>query len=109
WGVGANAAGRTTVRQSAALLEHCRLYLGNDTGTMHLAASVGTPCVAIFAAIDWPGRWLPFGNRNVCFRRRVECEGCHTADCFNARKCLDLISAAEVYEACSGILEMSRS
>src|SRR5437762_363249 len=69
WGTGVNAAGELTVRQSAALLERCDLYVGNDTGVMHLAGAVGTPCVAIFAAVDWIGRWKPFGESNRFFRK----------------------------------------
>ncbi len=104
WKTGANAAGVLKIRESAALLRDCSLYLGNDTGTMHLAAAVGTPCVAIFAAIDWRGRWAPFGSRNQIFRKTVECEGCHTPDCFNQNKCLDLVTANEVYEACERVI-----
>ena len=104
WKIGANAAGALTIRESAALLKDCCLYLGNDTGTMHLAAAVGTPCVAIFAAIDWRGRWVPFGDGNLIFRKTVECEGCHTPDCFNQHKCLDLVNTNEVYEACDQIV-----
>ena len=77
WKQGANAAGQLSVRESAAMLQDCRLYVGNDTGTMHLAAAVGTPCVAVFAAIDWVGKWTPFGDNNRVFRKSVECEGCH--------------------------------
>ena len=104
WGVGANAAGSLGVRESATLLRRCELYVGNDTGTMHLAAAVGTPCVAVFAAIDWIGRWAPTGAQNHIFRKSVECEGCHTPDCFNNHKCLDLISTNEVYQACRKVL-----
>ncbi len=42
-----NTAGRTTLRQSAALLKLCHFYLGNDTGTMHLTAAVNNPIVEI--------------------------------------------------------------
>ena len=98
---GVNAAGSLSVRESAALLQDCTLYLGNDTGTMHLAAAVGTPCVAIFAAIDWVGKWTPFGDNNRVFRKSVECEGCHTPTCFNNHKCLDLVTVDEVYAACA--------
>lgn len=106
WGRGANAAGRLNVREAVALLLHCSLYLGNDTGTMHLAAAVGVKCVAIFAAIDYPGRWVPFGNGHQIFRRSVECEGCHTPDCFNANKCLDLVGVEEVFSAAAQILSL---
>lgn len=105
WKSGANAAGELSIRESAALLRNCQLYLGNDTGTMHLAAAVGTPCVAIFAAVDWKGRWLPSGDRNHIFRKTVECEGCHTPDCFNHKKCLDLIETDEVYSVCVATLK----
>ena len=102
---GSNAAGKLNIRQSSAALEHCRLYLGNDTGTMHMAAAVGVPCVALFAAIDFPGRWYPFGQKNEIFRHSVECEGCHTPVCFNEHKCLKMISSEKVFQACSRILE----
>jgi len=104
WRTGANAAGQLSVRESAALLRRCELYLGNDTGTMHLAAAVGTPCVAVFAAIDWVGRWEPFGEGHKIFRRSVECEGCHSPTCFNAGKCLALIAPDQVLAACMEIL-----
>ena len=39
--------GRTTSRQTAAILKRCHLYVGNDTGSMHLAAAMGVPIVEI--------------------------------------------------------------
>lgn len=100
WGRGANAAGILTVRESAALLRECALYLGNDTGTMHLASAVGTPCVAIFAAVDWIGRWDPFGQGNRLFRSAFHCEGCEPGGCVNKNRCLELIPKEEVYREC---------
>lgn len=108
WGMGANAAGELSVRESAALLAQCELYLGNDTGTMHLAAAVGIRCVAIFAAIDWIGRWNPIGIGHHLFRERVECEGCHSPICLNNRKCLDAISVEDVTRACEKVLIESK-
>ena len=105
WGRGANAAGELNVRRAAAGLADSAFYLGNDTGTMHLAASVGTPCVAIFSAVDWAGRFEPFGDQHILFRRSVECEGCHSPICLTDRRCLDLIDADDVYEACVEVLE----
>lgn len=105
WRTGANAAGELGLRGDAALLQECRLYLGTDTGTMHLAGSVGTPCAAVFAATDYPGRWTPYGDEHKIFRKRVECETCFAPKCFNAHKCLRLISPDEVYAACAEILD----
>lgn len=36
-------------RQTAAVLSLCDMYLGNDTGSMHIAAAVKLPCLAVFA------------------------------------------------------------
>ena len=46
----------------AAVLERCVLFLGNDSGIMHLAAAVGTPTVAVFGAASLP-IWEPVGAR----------------------------------------------
>jgi len=96
WGRGANAAGQLNVRQAAAALIDCDLYLGNDTGTMHIAAAAGCRCVAIFASIDWNGRWFPAGNGHTSFRTRIECEGCHLTDCPIGNECLSRISVEQV-------------
>jgi heptosyltransferase III len=108
WGIGANAAGELNIRQAASALQKCELYVGNDTGTMHLAASAGTKCVAIFAAIDFPNRWIPFGEGHKVFRETVECEGCYVENCFNNRKCLDLVSVEKVYNSCIKVIDELR-
>jgi len=57
-----NFCGKASPRVSAALLSRARLYLGHDSGPMHLAAAVGTRCVSIFSAQSPPGKWFPFGE-----------------------------------------------
>jgi heptosyltransferase-2 len=42
-----DAAGRTTLRQAAALLKRCRLFIGNDAGPIHMAAAAGLPVIEI--------------------------------------------------------------
>lgn len=101
WQTGANAAGELGIRGDAGLLKECKLYLGTDTGTMHLAGAMGTPCVAVFAAIDYVGRWTPFGGGHKIFRERVECEGCFLPICPYNNKCLNLIDSENVYQACA--------
>jgi ADP-heptose:LPS heptosyltransferase len=101
WGRGSNAAGALNIRQAAAALSKCRMYLGNDTGTMHLAASVGVPCVAVFSAIDWDGRWLPYGDNHIVFRETVPCEGCLSSVCKFQNECLTAIKADSVFSACN--------
>lgn len=108
WGRGANAAGELPVRQAAAALSRCRLYVGNDTGTMHLAAAVGTPCVVLMSALDWPGHWNPYGSGHMVLRRSVPCEGCLLKVCEReGMRCLKEIGVAEVVDACRKTLERS--
>jgi ADP-heptose:LPS heptosyltransferase len=91
---------------TAAVLERCCLYIGNDTGTMHLAASVGTPCVAIFSARDNPGRWEPAGAGHVVLRRDVPCSGCVLVDCTEHQNiCLTSIPVEEVVAAAAARLQ----
>jgi len=99
-----NAAGELTVRQSAAVFEHCDLYIGNDTGTMHLAVVGGVQCIGVFAARDWPGRWYPYGTGNVVHRVPVPCEGCMLEVCDKNNLCLDLISKESVLQSCREVL-----
>ena len=106
WGKGVNAAGLLTVRESAAILECSHLYVGNDTGSMHLAAAVKTPCVAIFSAQDWPGRWCPYGNKNIVLRKSVSCEGCKMRECpQNDIDCLMQVLVDDVLSACHSLLD----
>jgi heptosyltransferase-3 len=108
WKLGANAAGELKVRQAAAALSFCRLYVGNDTGTMHLAAAAGTRCVGIFSARHFPGVWYPYGFGHMVLRRHVPCEGCLTTACANDTACLKLISVEDAMDACRQALGESR-
>jgi lipopolysaccharide heptosyltransferase III len=57
-----NLCGLLTPRESAAVLGRCDLLVCHDSGPMHLAASQGTQCVALFGTYNKPHRWFPFGN-----------------------------------------------
>ncbi len=104
-----NVAGQLTVLESAEALRRCRLYIGNDTGVMHLAAAVGTPCVAIFSARDHPGRWEPCGASNIVLRKDPECTGCLLEVCAERNMaCLNEITIDEVLEAVERIVKALR-
>lgn len=65
-----SAVGATTTRQLAALIQSCNVFLGNDSGPMHLACAVGTPTVAIFKSTD-PSRFRPVGDQHVVFAGNI--------------------------------------
>jgi lipopolysaccharide heptosyltransferase II len=54
-----NLAGQTQFGQTAAYLESCALFIGNDSSPMHLAAAVGTPVIAIFGPTS-PQEYGPY-------------------------------------------------
>jgi len=56
-----------SIAELTALTRRARLFIGGDTGPMHLAAALGIPVVALFGPTD-PGRNGPFGTRNVVWR-----------------------------------------
>ena len=76
-----HAAGCFSVAESAALLSRCSLSIGLDTGTTHLAAAVGVPCVVIQSANSFPGQWDPLGENHLIVRADVPCEGCLLQEC----------------------------
>ena len=105
WGSGYNAAGALGIRSSLAAMKHCELFIGNDTGTMHMAAAVGLPCVAIFSSRERPGLWYPLGEGHRVFRSAIDCEGCGLVECLElGNECLKRISVEEVLSACRELL-----
>lgn len=67
-----NAIGTTTIQQSAALMERCKVIVCNDSGPMHIAAAVGTPTVSVFGATD-PHRKAPRGAKHLWVWKPIDC------------------------------------
>ena len=60
----ANFCGLLTPRETAAVLRHADLFIGHDSGPMHLAAAMGVPTVGIFGKENKPRMWHPYGRLN---------------------------------------------
>jgi heptosyltransferase I len=89
------------VTQLCALLKKADLYVGGDTGVMHLAAFAGTPVLAIFGPTD-PKVNAPFGEVHKIVRRDIPCSPCKDKECAE-RACLRTITPAEVFEEVQGM------
>jgi heptosyltransferase-3 len=101
-----NAAGEgLTTLVMAELLRRCTIYVGNDTGPMHVAAAVGTRCIAVFGA-QYPARsWHPYGEGHVVLRRRPPCRHCFLAECTRYQsRCVTDTSVDDVRLACDRVL-----
>jgi heptosyltransferase-1 len=66
-GSGACKTVRCSIAELIAFTRHARLFIGGDTGPMHLAAALGIPVVAIFGPTN-PARNGPFGTRSIVLR-----------------------------------------
>ncbi len=92
-----NLCGHLTPRESAAVFARAKLFIGHDSGPMHLAAAVQTPCVAIFAARNKPRVWFPYGKQHCVVYHRTDCWGCGLETCIVERKkCITSITVEEV-------------
>jgi heptosyltransferase-2 len=101
-GIGRGAvscAGETDLRQSAALLSKCGLFVTNDTGAMHLAAASGSRVVALFGSTN-PAWTRPWGRGHSVLYTKEPCSPCYRRTCrFGHYRCLDGITVDEVLEA----------
>ena len=67
---------------AAAVMSRCNGYFGHDTGVMHLAASLGKPCVALFSFRDPAGMWDPYGKGHTILRiNDLPCANCGAVIC----------------------------
>jgi len=91
----------------AALSRRARLYVGSDSGPLHLAAAVGTSCVGLYG--PWPAeRHGPYGPRHAAIQKMV-CEGSTRQRRNASGKFMEAIDVESVCEACDRILRRDAS
>jgi len=110
-------AGRTSLPQLADVIAGADLFVGADSGVMHIAAATGTPVISIFGPSN-ADAWKPWaGNaRSVVLRSEVECSPCsyigHSVGAREgcaARTCMKLVTVEQVLKAARHVLDMQPS
>jgi ADP-heptose:LPS heptosyltransferase len=97
-----NQCGKLELLETVEFLRHSRLIVSNDTGTIHLAAAVGTPAVGIYGVRNIFNRWCPYGaQHHVLYHKFLNCDY-NKEECI--KKSIDTVTVAEVEVACDGIL-----
>lgn len=100
-----NTCGEFDMRSSGAALARANLFVGHDSGPMHLASAVGTPCVAVFSSRNPPGQWYPHGAAHRILRVATDCSPCGLYTCVaEGKRCILSIPPAAVVEACVEVL-----
>jgi len=103
-----NLAGKLSLRESCALLRRCDLLIGVDSGPQHLAAAVGTRCVALFSQRNQRRRWYPHGRHHLVLEGSVQCHTCLLDTCPYDNRCMKQITVEQVLAAAHSSLEPDR-
>lgn len=101
-----NLAGKTSLAELAAVLECSGLYIGNDTGPLHMAAAVGTPTLAIMGGGHF-GRFYPYGdlNKHRMVFKKLDCYGCNWKCIYETTRCIEEITVDDVWREAQRMME----
>lgn len=100
-----------TLSQTAAIIAHCKLFISNDSGLMHVATAMEVPTIGIFGPTDLT-RTRPWGNKHIAFRMEMDCSPCLKYPHFSTNshikcqevKCLKKVTADKVLEVADRLL-----
>jgi heptosyltransferase-2 len=87
--------GKTAIAELPALLSRCQLFIGNDSGAMHVASAVGLPVVAIFGPTD-PFGTAPVTPKCTIVQEKPYCSPCFLRRCPTDHRCMTRVSAESV-------------
>lgn len=101
---GSNLAGMSDVEGLLCVLRGAALVVGNDSGPVHLSASMGRPTVTIFGSTD-PGWTAPIGRSTAVVRLEMDCSPCFRRECPDgAARCMLDIEPEMVWDAARELL-----
>lgn len=97
-------AGQTSIEELPALFSRCNLFIGNDSGAMHVAAAVGVPVVAVFGSTD-PHGTAPVTSLKKLVQHPVACSPCFLRKCPIDHRCMTRVLVKDVRAAAVQSLE----
>lgn len=101
-------AGSTTIKQFAAIAKKSALFVGSDSGAMHIATALDTPVVALFGPSD-PREWGPRGGPAEVIYKALDCRACFHPTCQRGEQnCMRLITIDEVMMAAARLMDRAR-
>lgn len=93
-----NIAGKTSIPKLASVLQKSNVFIGNDSGPMHLAAAVGTKTIGLYGPGD-PRRFGPVGDNCLTIQKKNDCPPCSGKICrFGEDGCMSKIHVTDVIE-----------
>ena len=100
--------GNTSLRELTGVLASLQLLVTNDSGPMHLAASLGVPLVAVFGPTDWR-ETAPLGGRSRVVREEVDCAPCGLRVCPVDHRCMRRITVDRILGEALGLVAPHRN
>ena len=70
-----NLTGQTSLPGAAAIIARTKLFVGTDSGLLHLACAVGVPTISVFGSSNWR-KWGPRGPKDIVLTDNVPCSPC---------------------------------
>jgi lipopolysaccharide heptosyltransferase II len=98
--VALSLVGRTTIRELAAVVAQCSLFVGGDSGATHIAALVHTPVVCLMGPTS-PARTAPYGHGHAVVHLGLSCSPCfRRPTCGGLFSCMRDLEPSRVAQAC---------
>ena len=99
-----NFCGEVTIKDSLALLREADLLIGNDSGNLHMASSVGTPVIGLYGPMPFE-KWRAIGDNNILLKANLPCMPCSLkGECKYNKACMKSITVEKVKESIEKIL-----
>jgi lipopolysaccharide heptosyltransferase II len=102
-------AGKMSLRETAAVISQCRLFIGNDSGLFHVAGAVGTPVVGVFGPTSPHGKMPTWGPYQLLYSQEP-CSPCYkhgqAPPCPYELQCMVHISTQSALEAAQSLLRV---
>lgn len=94
-GMARSLAGKTTLKELASVLNGASFVVTNDTGTMHMAAGLQRPVIAIFGPTD-PNKTGPYGSMHSVLTKSIPCSPCRKKDHCPELHCMNAVTVDDV-------------
>lgn len=99
-----NLCGKLNLKESLALTSQMDLLIGNDSGNLHMASSVGVPVIGLYGPMPFE-KWHALGDKNILLKADLPCMPCGlSGKCPNNHECMQKISTEQVIDAINKIL-----
>lgn len=92
-----NLAGSINLLDFAYLVKKASVYIGNESGPLHIASINDTPCIGLFGPGE-PEVFYPWGKNATHLHHILPCNPCGQNKCIQAIPCIHLITLNEVIE-----------